>query len=72
MSGFALPHISATVLGDVPPPTVRIHTDADVGTWQHSAGYHMYGTFLRRLNESVIGWELPLQDNATDSEVGNV
>ncbi|KAF8529915.1 hypothetical protein JB92DRAFT_2695878 [Gautieria morchelliformis] len=50
------------------PPTVRIRTDADVEAWQHTTGYSTYCTFLRRLNESVAGWDLPLQDTATDSE----
>jgi serine/threonine-protein phosphatase 2A activator len=65
-------HVSAKVLQEMSPPTVRIHTDADVEAWQNTAGYQLYGTFLRRLNDSVAGWNLPLQDTVTDSEVGRM
>lgn len=70
MTTLALPHIPASVVREVSPPTVRIHTDADVEIWKHTVGYHMYGNFLRRLNGSVAGWDLPLRDTAMDSEVG--
>ena len=68
----SLPDLSANLLEEMSPPMVRIHTDADVETWKRTTGYQIYGIFLRRLNESVAGWSLPLQDTATDSEVGNM
>ncbi|CAL1715873.1 unnamed protein product [Somion occarium] len=41
------------------PPKLRIKTDDDVACWRDTRGYHDYGLFLRRLNESVVGYFLP-------------
>ncbi|KZT06068.1 PTPA-domain-containing protein [Laetiporus sulphureus 93-53] len=40
-------------------PSKRIHTDYDVERWKSTRGYRDYGLFLRRLNESVVGYTLP-------------
>ena len=40
-------------------PTPAIHTDDDVDKWKSTSTYQHYGLFLRRLNEAVIGYEIP-------------
>lgn len=40
-------------------PELKIKTDEDVDLWHGTTGYHDYGLFLRRLNESVVGRFLP-------------
>lgn len=65
-----LPRIAAVTLAEIQPPSLRIRTDEDVELWKLTSGYKAYELFLRRLNESVVGYELPLQDDAPDSEVG--
>lgn len=65
-----LPRIAAATLAEIQPPSLRIRTDEDVELWKLTSGYGAYGLFLRRLNESVVGYELPLQDDSPDSEVG--
>lgn len=66
----ALPHIPVAALSDVQTPSLKIRTDEDVERWKTTSGYKAYLLFLRRLNESVVGYELPFQDDSTDSEVG--
>ncbi|KAF8588269.1 Phosphotyrosyl phosphatase activator [Ramaria rubella] len=65
---MALPSISSSLLTSLSPPTLKIHVDADVEKWQRTSGYQQFILFLRRLNDSVVGYELPLQDNGSDSE----
>lgn len=40
-------------------PLLKIKTDGDVRIWRTTRGYQDYGLFLRRLNESVVGYFLP-------------
>lgn len=42
-----------------PPPSLVIKTDEDVERWKNTRSYNDYDLFLRRLNESVIGVNLP-------------
>lgn len=49
-------------------PTLKIQTDEDVDTWRQSRSYQDYAIFLRRLNESVVGRDIPTTD-ASPSEV---
>jgi hypothetical protein len=39
-------------------PLPRIRDDRDVEKWKTTVGYRDYGLFLRRLNESVVGFDL--------------
>lgn len=41
------------------PPSLKIRTDDDVEYWKTTQPYLDYGIFLRRLNESVVGFALP-------------
>ncbi|KDQ13496.1 hypothetical protein BOTBODRAFT_160423 [Botryobasidium botryosum FD-172 SS1] len=54
-----LPHI---LLSSLPhplvPPRPQIKSEDDVHAWHRTRGYHNYGLFLRRLNESVVGHDL--------------
>ncbi|KAI0763321.1 hypothetical protein BD413DRAFT_583769 [Trametes elegans] len=65
----ALREVSVSSLHKAEPPTLRIKTDEDVELWKHTRGYQDYGLFLRRLAESVVGYELPYNDRETDSGV---
>ncbi|KAF8149084.1 hypothetical protein B0H34DRAFT_734803 [Crassisporium funariophilum] len=40
-------------------PTLKIMTDDDVEHWKSTQSYMDYRLFLRRLNESVVGYSLP-------------
>ncbi|KAH9481901.1 Serine/threonine-protein phosphatase 2A activator 1 [Psilocybe cubensis] len=40
-------------------PSLKIRTDDDVEYWKTTQSYLDYGIFLRRLNESVVGYTLP-------------
>jgi serine/threonine-protein phosphatase 2A activator len=54
-------------LADVPAlesPTLKIQTDDDVETWRQSRSYQDYAIFLRRLNESVVGKDIPTADSS--------
>lgn len=42
---------------DLPRP--RIRTDHDIDTWKTTRSYQDYAIFLRRLNQSVVGYCLP-------------
>ncbi|KAF7302177.1 Serine/threonine-protein phosphatase 2A activator [Mycena indigotica] len=49
-------------LADIPAldtPTLKIQTDDDVDTWRRSRSYQDYAIFLRRLNEAVVGHDIP-------------
>ncbi|KAJ7637215.1 hypothetical protein B0H17DRAFT_503224 [Mycena rosella] len=57
-----LSHLREIPLADVPAlkfPTLKIQTDEDVEIWQRSRSYQDYAIFLRRLNESVVGRDIP-------------
>ncbi|KAI0068967.1 Phosphotyrosyl phosphatase activator [Artomyces pyxidatus] len=57
---FALRHISIEDVSHMRTlPSTKIHTDSDVELWKRTSGYRDYGIFLRRLNEAVVGYELP-------------
>lgn len=40
-------------------PEQKIRYDEDVAYWKNTMGYHDYQLFLRRLNESVVGYTVP-------------
>jgi serine/threonine-protein phosphatase 2A activator len=40
-------------------PVPRIREDHDVEKWRNTVGYRDFNLFLRRLNESVVGYDLP-------------
>jgi serine/threonine-protein phosphatase 2A activator len=40
-------------------PTPKIKSDYDVERWKTTVSYQDFGLFLRRLNESVVGHEIP-------------
>jgi len=42
-----------------PLPSLVIRNDQDVELWAKTTSYHEYDLFLRRLNESVVGFFLP-------------
>ncbi|KZT73453.1 Phosphotyrosyl phosphatase activator [Daedalea quercina L-15889] len=48
-------------------PTTKIRTDEDVGYWKTTRGYQDFGLFLRRLNESVVGYDLPYTEPVGDA-----
>ncbi|KAJ3572880.1 hypothetical protein NP233_g2791 [Leucocoprinus birnbaumii] len=50
-----------------PPPSLVIKTDSDVENWKHTRSYSDYDLFLRRLNKSVVGVQLPTHEDATPS-----
>ncbi|KAF8547933.1 Phosphotyrosyl phosphatase activator [Imleria badia] len=43
----------------VKSPEQKIRYDEDVAYWKHTTGYRDYQLFLRRLNESVVGYTVP-------------
>ena len=47
-------------------PVTKIRTDEDVGYWKTTRGYQDFGLFLRRLNESVVGYNLPYAEPVGD------
>lgn len=55
----ALREISIASLDPSDTPVLRIKTDEDVELWKQTRGYQDYGLFLRRLAESVVGYDLP-------------
>lgn len=69
MSSLSFPAITEAVLPILDPPVLKIKSDFDVEAWKSTSAYKYYGTFLRQLNESVVGYSLPLEDGASDSEV---
>lgn len=50
-------------------PTLKIRTDDDVHFWRSTRAYQDFGIFLRRLNESVVGYTLPWSEPL--NEVGD-
>ncbi|KAI0667938.1 hypothetical protein C8Q78DRAFT_980860 [Trametes maxima] len=58
----ALREVPIASLDPADTPILRIKTDEDVELWKHTRGYQDYGLFLRRLAESVVGYELPCND----------
>ena len=68
-SGFPkLRKISLTQVSKFDPPTLKIKADDDVEYWKTTQSYIDYRIFLRRLNESVVGYSLPWKPN-THSQV---
>ncbi|KAJ6521109.1 hypothetical protein B0H19DRAFT_1204237 [Mycena capillaripes] len=62
-------------LADVPAldaPTLKIQTDEDVETWQRSRSYQDYAIFLRRLNESVVGRDIPTTDSSPSEVIRKI
>ncbi|KII84348.1 hypothetical protein PLICRDRAFT_57753 [Plicaturopsis crispa FD-325 SS-3] len=50
-------------------PVLKIHTDRDVETWKRTRGYQDYGLFLRRLTNSVVGYQLPWTNPSPSSAI---
>ncbi|KAH9838735.1 Phosphotyrosyl phosphatase activator [Rhodofomes roseus] len=48
-------------------PITRIRTDEDVAYWKTTRGHQDFGLFLRRLNESVVGHNLPYTEPVGDA-----
>ncbi|EIN03933.1 Phosphotyrosyl phosphatase activator [Punctularia strigosozonata HHB-11173 SS5] len=46
-------------------PELKIKDDLDVEAWKGTRGYADYSLFLRRLCESVVGYNLPYDSNTT-------
>ncbi|KAI9001484.1 hypothetical protein BD414DRAFT_474799 [Trametes punicea] len=65
----SLREIPVSSLESKNPSVLRIKTDEDVELWKHTRGYQDYGLFLRRLAESVVGYELPYNDPEPDKDV---
>ncbi|KDR78541.1 hypothetical protein GALMADRAFT_243948 [Galerina marginata CBS 339.88] len=53
-------------------PSLKIKFDEDVEYWEASQSYIDYGTFLRRLNESVVGYSLPWEPQSRSQAVEKV
>lgn len=64
----ALPETHLSDLAHLEEPSLRIRTDEDVVSWKSTTGYKNYMLFLRRLTESVVGYELP----ASGQDQGNL
>lgn len=58
--------IAVHELLELDPPVTRIRTDEDVLYWKTTRGYQDFGVFLRRLNESVMGFNLPYEEAMGD------
>ncbi|KAF9554569.1 Phosphotyrosyl phosphatase activator [Agrocybe pediades] len=50
-------------------PTLKIKTDDDVEYWKTTQSYLDYMIFLRRLNESVVGYTLPWRSERSSKSV---
>ncbi|KAJ7098684.1 hypothetical protein B0H15DRAFT_587258 [Mycena belliarum] len=62
-------------LADVPNlslPTLKIQTDDDVEIWRRSRSYQDYAIFLRRLNESVVGRDIPTTASSTSDAIERI
>jgi serine/threonine-protein phosphatase 2A activator len=57
-----LSQISLSSLPSLPLPTLHIRTDADVEAWKSTTGYRDFGVWVRLLNESVVGVEVPSEE----------
>ena len=56
------PPLREVLLSDVlkeAPPVPKIKTDEDVEFWKSTRSYSDLGLFLQRLNEAVVGYNLP-------------
>ncbi|KAI4517134.1 Phosphotyrosyl phosphatase activator [Schizophyllum commune Loenen D] len=42
-------------------PSKKIKTDHDIDLWKTTRSYYDFSLFVRRLCESVVGWELPYE-----------
>ncbi|KAH0833365.1 hypothetical protein J3R83DRAFT_12466 [Lanmaoa asiatica] len=51
-------------------PELKIRYDEDVTYWKHTIGYLDYQLFLRRLNESVVGYTVPCVSDSDDAPGG--
>ena len=63
-----LRQISLSNLDDLKSPEQKIRYDEDVAHWKNTVGYQDYQLFLRRLNESVVGYTVPRTDPDAASE----
>ncbi|EPS94520.1 hypothetical protein FOMPIDRAFT_1169651 [Fomitopsis schrenkii] len=64
---LALRAIAVHELLELDSPVTRIRTDEDVMYWKTTRGYQDFGLFLRRLNESVMGFNLPYEEPMSDA-----
>ena len=64
-----LRHISIDTVSKLEStPSQKIRLDEDLDAWRTTTGYRDYSVFLRRLNESVVGYFLPWS-SSTPTEV---
>ncbi|KAF8963092.1 hypothetical protein BDZ97DRAFT_1821716 [Flammula alnicola] len=61
----AISHLQST-------PTLKIHTDDEVEYWKSTRSYNDYKIFLRRLNESVVGYFFPWEPNGHSQSVEKI
>ena len=66
-----LPQIELEHVDKLAIPTLKIRYDEDVSRWKSTRGYQNYNLFLRRLSESVVGYDLPQKsdENSTSNKV---
>lgn len=50
---------SISLTRPIQPPRRIIKEDAEVDTWKHTTGYKDYSLFVSRLNDAVIGRDIP-------------
>jgi hypothetical protein len=62
-----LPSISLSTLDALEPPVTRIKTDDDVETWRTTSGYQNLLLFIHHLSNSVVGHDLPTDEDVEDS-----
>ncbi|KAJ7068802.1 hypothetical protein C8F01DRAFT_1018396 [Mycena amicta] len=67
-----LRQIPLTDVAVLTAPTLKIQTDDDVETWRRSRSYQDYAIFLRRLNESVVGQDIPEADPSTSKAIEGI
>jgi serine/threonine-protein phosphatase 2A activator len=67
-----LREISLSQLSRLSTPTTGINRDDDVERWKNSKSYRDYAIFLRRLNESVVGYFLPWESGQPSKVVGSL
>ncbi|KIK96289.1 hypothetical protein PAXRUDRAFT_826123 [Paxillus rubicundulus Ve08.2h10] len=67
-----LRQISLSELADARPPEPKIRSDEDVKYWKNTTGYNDYQLFLRRLNESVVGYTVPREFGDCSQAITNL
>ncbi|KAF9219430.1 Phosphotyrosyl phosphatase activator [Gyrodon lividus] len=67
-----LRRISLSDVTDTTAPEPKIRYDEDVNYWKNTTGYSDYQLFLRRLNESVVGYSVPQQFGDCSQAITNL